>query len=527
MSSTPDNDTPPNMKKLRAGLAAVSQNVKFGISALAIVALLGLQPYRSERASATTDRNPPVQTQDVAVGLPSFSGLVERVKPAVVSISVKAEPSATASDDDDDDDDSDKKSSNGNNPFEGTPLERLFGGKAASGPKDQGKKDAKPEPVFGEGSGFFISSDGYIVTNNHVVEGALKVDVVTDGGETFPAKVIGTDPSTDVALVKVDASKPFPYVKLAHSPVKVGDWVLALGNPFGLGGTVTAGIVSARGRDIGMGSYDDFIQIDAPVNKGNSGGPTFNQTGDVIGMNTAIFSPSGGSVGIAFAIPAATIENIVAQLKQSGHVTRGWLGVQVQPVTADLADSLGLKDAKGALVSAPQGGSPADKAGIKRGDVILQVNGLDIKDGRDLARKVASLAPSATVKVAILRNSEPQTIDVTIGQLAEEQKSPFFEENPNAQKDLSALGLSIAPAPESANGGKGVAVLRIDPDGKAADLGLVQGDIIISANGADLSNPADLEHALSAAKAAGKKHALALVQRGTNQIFIALPADLG
>jgi serine protease Do len=208
-------------------------------------------------------------------------------------------------------------------------------------------------------------------------------------------------------------------------------------------------------------------------------------------------------------------------------VTRGWLGVQVQPVTADLADSLGLKNAKGALVSAPQTDSPADKAGIKRGDVILKVNGLEIKDGRDLARKVASLPPSTVMKVGIVRNSEPKMIDVTLGQLVEDQKTPFFEENPNAQTELTALGLTVAPAPANTNGGKGIAVMRINPDSKAADVGLVQGDVILSANGADLSNPADLEHALSAAKTAGKKHALALVQRGNNQIYIALPSGLG
>ena len=231
--------------------------------------------------------------------------------------------------------------------------------------------------------GFFISRDGYAVTNNHVVQNAENVQVTTDDGKTYSAKVIGTDPRTDLALIKIDGND-FPFVKLADTSPRVGDWVLAVGNPFGLGGTVTAGIVSARGRDIGAGPYDDFIQIDAPVNKGNSGGPTFDVDGNVIGVNTAIFSPSGGSVGIAFAIPADTVKSVVAQLRDKGSVTRGWIGVQIQSVTPDIADSMGLKQATGALVSEPQKDSPAAKAGIQSGDVITSVNDEPINDAREL-----------------------------------------------------------------------------------------------------------------------------------------------
>src|SRR5476651_1916429 len=223
--------------------------------------------------------------------------------------------------------------------------------------------------ITGQGSGFFISADGYAVTNNHVVDKAENVQVTADDGKTHTAKVIGTDPRTDLALIKVEGG-PFPYVKLSDKAPPIGDWVLAVGNPFGLGGTVTAGIVSARGRDIGASAYDDFIQIDAPVNKGNSGGPTFDTEGNVIGVNTAIFSPSGGSVGIAFAIPADTVKTVIAQLKDKGAVTRGWIGVQIQTVTRDIADSLGLKKAEGALVAQPQADGPAAKAGIEAGDVI-------------------------------------------------------------------------------------------------------------------------------------------------------------
>ena len=289
-----------------------------------------------------------------------FADIVEKVKPAVISVRVKMRTDAQAS-----------ASSDDENPFpKGSPMEKFF--KRFGMPEGgQGGPSAPRGRQFGQaqGSGFFISADGYAVTNNHVVEKATSVEISTDDGKTHTAKVIGTDPRTDLALIKVDGSN-FPYVKLAEAAPRIGDWVLAVGNPFGLGGTVTAGIVSARGRDIGAGPYDDFLQIDAPVNKGNSGGPTFNTEGSVIGVNTAIFSPSGGSVGIAFAIPAETVKTVVAQLKDKGSVTRGWIGVQIQPVTPEIADSLGMKKPGGALVAEPQKDGPAVKAGIQAGDVI-------------------------------------------------------------------------------------------------------------------------------------------------------------
>src|SRR6188768_4266368 len=267
-----------------------------------------------------------------------FADVVEKVKPAVVSVRVKVDATAQMM----------SMNDNGEaSPMQpGAPLEKFFeqfGGRGMPKGFPQGKR-----AVTGEGSGFFISADGYAVTNNHVVDKASTVQVATDDGKTYSAKVIGADPRTDLALIKVEGPS-FPYVKLSEKAPRIGDWVLAVGNPFGLGGTVTAGIVSARGRDIGAGPYDDFIQIDAPVNKGNSGGPTFDVDGNVVGVNTAIFSPSGGSVGIAFAIPASTVTAVVAQLKDKGAVTRGWLGVQMQPVTKDIADSLGMKTEEGAL----------------------------------------------------------------------------------------------------------------------------------------------------------------------------------
>src|SRR5689334_3966951 len=305
-----------------------------------------------------------------------FADIVERVKPSVISVKVNIKEKASASNDDNDDSSS---------PFQPvSPMERFFrrfGGQdgipGMRGPRGGGRA------VTGQGSGFFISADGYAVTNNHVVDGADKVEVTMDDGKTYSAKVIGTDQRTDLALIKVEGRSDFPFAKLSDSKPRIGDWVLAVGNPFGLGGTVTAGIVSASGRDIGNGPYDDFIQIDAPVNKGNSGGPAFDVSGEVMGVNTAIYSPSGGSVGIAFSIPASTVKSVVAQLKDKGSVARGWIGVQIQPVTDDIADSLGMKKAQGALVAEPQNNGPAAKAGIESGDVITAVNGEAVKDAKE------------------------------------------------------------------------------------------------------------------------------------------------
>src|SRR4029079_17933771 len=322
-----------------------------------------------------------------------FADIVEKVKPAVISVRVKMRVDAQSTSSDDE------------LPFpKGSPMEKFF--KRFGTPDGgQGIPSAPRGRQFGQaqGSGFFISADGYAVTNNHVVEKATSVEVSTDDGKIYTAKVIGTDSRTDLALIKVDG-KDFPFVKLSDAAPRIGDWVLAVGNPFGLGGTVTAGIVSARGRDIGAGPYDDFLQIDAPVNKGNSGGPTFNTEGSVIGVNTAIFSPSGGSVGIAFAIPADTVKSVVAQLKEKGSVTRGWIGVQIQPLTPEIADSLGIKKAAGALVAEPQKDGPAMKAGIEAGDVITAVDGKPVVDARDLARRISSMPPKTTVKLAIIRS---------------------------------------------------------------------------------------------------------------------------
>jgi serine protease Do len=272
----------------------------------------------------------------------------------------------------------------------------------------------------------------------------------------------------------VDGRSDFPYVKLAETAPRIGDWVVAVGNPFGLGGTVTAGIVSARGRDIGSGPYDDFIQIDAPVNKGNSGGPTFDMEGNVIGVNTAIFSPSGGSVGIAFDIPAETVKTVVAQLKAKGMVSRGWIGVQIQPVTSDIAEGLGLKGPGGALVAEPQADSPAAKAGILFGDVITAVNGHAVKDAHDLARQIGSMTPGATAKLTVWRKGEEKSVSLTLGEVPKEREARAAgPDSDAAEASLPKLGLSLAPAGEIAgSGSEGVVVTEVDPDGLASEHGL-------------------------------------------------------
>jgi serine protease Do len=379
--------------------------------------------------------------------------------------------------------------------------------------------------VTGQGSGFFVTADGYAVTNNHVVDKAQAVEITTDDGKTYDAKVIGTDPRTDLALIKVEGRNDFPYVKLADKAPRIGDWVLAVGNPFGLGGTVTAGIVSARGRDIGAGPYDDFLQIDAPVNKGNSGGPTFDMDGDVIGVNTAIFSPSGGSVGIAFDIPAETVKSVVAQLKDKGMVSRGWIGVQIQPITADIADSLGMKGAEGALVSELQPDSPAAKAGVLSGDVITAVNGNAVKDARDLAKQIGAMASGSTVKLAVWRKGEEKSISLTVGEFPKEREArASMPESGPTGTDVPKLGLMLAPAGQVAgSGSEGVVVTQVDPNGLASEHGFKAGDVILDVGGKKVTSPADVRNAIIDAHKNGKRTLLMRLKSDDTMKFVAIP----
>jgi serine protease Do len=443
-----------------------------------------------------------------------FADLVAKVKPAVISVRVKIDQASAET----------TGSGAGDVvPFSnGAPLDKFLQQFGFDAPKGLQRRQV----ITGEGSGFFISADGYAVTNNHVVDHADSVQVKTDDGKTYTAKVIGTDAKTDIALIKVDGDASFPYVALGDKAPRVGDWVVAVGNPFGLGGTVTAGIVSARGRDIGAGPYGDYIQIDAPINKGNSGGPAFDVDGNVIGVNTAIFSPSGGSVGIGFAVPAETARMVVAQLKDKGRVTRGWMGVQVQPVTQDIADSMGLKQAQGALVAEPQPGSPAEKAGIKAGDVITALDGTPVKDSRDLARHVATLAPGTAVKFDVLRDGESKSIQLTLGELPNDRQAKADTE-PHAAPTAGVprLGLQLAPAAEvDGAGDQGVAVVGVEQGGPAAARGFKAGDIILQVGGKQVAKPADVRDALIAAHKAGRNNVLMRVKTAdAAPRFVAVP----
>jgi len=459
----------------------------------------------------------PVQAAETTLQHPAdFSDLIARVKPAVVSVRVKMTRNDVS-----------ENGGRGNRSQvqPGSPMDRFFrqfgdqfGQQFGQQFRDQQSQQSRP--VVGEGSGFFISSDGYAVTNNHVVDHADTVTVTTDDGKTHTAKVVGTDQKSDLALIKVDGSG-FTYVKFSDHAPRIGEWAVAVGNPFGLGGTVTAGIVSATGRDIGQGG-DDYIQIDAPINRGNSGGPTFDTDGNVMGVNTAIFSPSGGSVGIGFDIPAATAKTVIAQLKDHGHVTRGWLGVQIQPVTSEVADALGLKQTGGALVAEPQAGSPAEKAGIKAGDVIVAIDGTAVHDSRDLAQKIGAMSPATSVKLDVMRDGKQQTMTVALGDMGTQQAqaAPDRQDQPTAGP---RLGLSLAPSSDST----GVQVTAVDPNGPAAEHGMKAGDLIMNIGGKQVSSPGDVQKEIAQLRESGKHTVLMRVKSGDGIRFVALPLATG
>jgi serine protease Do len=441
---------------------------------------------------------------------PSFADVIAQVTPAVVSVKVQAREPAqgTAFEGD---------GSGHQQP--GLPFQffqqfgRQFGGDHA----------APQQLIRAEGSGFFVTDDGYIITNNHVVKNATQVDVVTSDGKTLHAKVVGTDPQSDLAVLKVDGTG-FTYVRFAQQPPRVGDWVIAMGNPFGLGETATAGIVSANGRNIGEGPYDNFLQIDAPVNRGNSGGPTFNAAGEVVGVNTAIYSPSGGSVGIGFAIPADTVQSVFTALKDKGVVTRGAIGVQVQPVTQGIADAVGLKDAHGALVDEAMADGPAAKAGIASGDVITAVDGRAVVDSHDLARRISVMAPGTKVSISFMHKGEAKTADVTLEQLPGTQ-SAQADTGSSTNDDMPKLGLSLVPSSEAPNAGTttGAVVAQVDPSGIGAEHGIKAGDVIVDVNGKQVSTPQDVRDGLRAARAEHKKMALLRVRSGDQVHFVAVP----
>ncbi|MDB5592962.1 Do family serine endopeptidase [Enterovirga sp.] len=450
----------------------------------------------------------PITVSPQAQAPASFADVVDTVKPAVVSVKVAVESASDAGDESD--------------RMERMPpqLRELF---REHGGRERGERQAPRRRGQSQGSGFFVSADGYVVTNNHVVERGQTVQVTTDDGRTLDAKVIGTDPKSDLALLKVEQAGTYPFVKLAQTPPRVGDWVVAIGNPFGLGGTVTSGIVSARGRDIGAGPYDDFLQIDAPINRGNSGGPTFNLKGEVVGVNTAIASPSGGSVGLAFAIPSATVQSVVTQLRETGTVSRGFLGVQIQPLTKDLADGLGIARDKGALVNSVQPDTPAAKAGLRAGDVLVSVNGEPVADARDLTRRIAGLRPGSKVEVAYLRDGGERTASVELASLPNRVAGrEERDDRRGAERSSVRLGLELAPASRVGAGQEGVAVVSVDPDGPAAGKGIREGDVILEIGGKPVSTPSDVADGIKSARDDGRKAVLMRVKGADSTRFVAI-----
>ena len=452
---------------------------------------------------------------------PGFADIVDRVSPAVVSIQGKSKARRQLSNFGD--------RRGGGSPFDRffEDFEERFGQPGDRSDRFQNRRQRR-NFATGQGSGFFISDDGFIVTNGHVVDNAEEVDVILQSGETLDAEVIGVDSRTDLALVKVANDRNFPFVAFANKETRVGEWVMAVGNPFGLGGTVTAGSVSARGREIGAGPYDDFIQIDASINRGNSGGPTFNLSGNVVGVNTAIYSPSGGSVGIGFAIPASIAQDVIEDLKDDGNVTRGWLGVQIQSINEPLAESLGLDTTVGTLVTDPQDGSPAQKAGIRAGDAILAVDGEAVESPRDLARTISNRSPGEVVTLGVWRNGRDREIDVTLGRLPDDVANTSERSQPREERSRDKseqLGMTLAPAGEVGLDVDGLAVVEIDPDGQAAASGIRVGDVILQAGGVDVTSPDDLEDGVSAADRDGRQNVLLKLQTGDNTRFVAVPMD--
>ncbi|WP_315919476.1 Do family serine endopeptidase [Mesorhizobium sp. SP-1A] len=510
------------MKTAPTPFISTRKRLMAAVASLAIAGAIGFGAVTTGTAPVLADA---VRVQ--APQVPSFADVVEKVTPAVVSVRVKAKVQPT---------DDSMDMFQGPDMFRDNPqLRRFFkefhgfGDQNGQRPHRRSPGDGQPRPVA-QGSGFFISEDGYLVTNNHVVQEGTAFTVVTNDGKELDAKLVGTDPRTDLAVLKVDGKgQKFTYVDFADdSKVRVGDWVVAVGNPFGLGGTVTAGIVSARGRDIGAGPYDDFIQIDASVNRGNSGGPTFDLSGQVVGINTAIFSPSGGSVGIAFDIPSSTAKTVVQDLMKNGSVSRGWLGVEIQPVTSDIAESLGLSSQKGALVASAQDDGPGKKAGIKAGDVITQVDGKDVESSRDLARMIGAYQPGKSVDVTLWRDGKAETVKVDLGKLPGSDQQASADDHPaqsenNTGESLADLGLTVTRSED----GKGLVVTDVDPDSAAADRGIQAGDVIVAVNSQEVSGQGDVAKAMADAAKAGRKSVLVQINRDNSNRFVAVPVAKG
>lgn len=492
--------TPPGRRRrsIRIGLAAVL---------LAGTALGGYAVGDRSMAATppTAQTQTQIQPQPMQNRLPDFSALVKEVRPAVVSITNHLKVS--------------QASDQGQMPQLPFPFNQMI------------PMHPHAQAIEARGSGYLIDANGTIVTNYHVVKNEKSIEVTLSDGTKLPAKLIGADPRTDIAVLRIHEGHKTPFIKLGNSAkVEPGQWVVAIGNPFGLGGTVTAGIVSARGRDIGAGPYDNFIQIDAPINEGNSGGPLLTQDGEVIGMNTAILSPSGGSVGIGFAIPSNLIKRVVAQLEEHGHVTRGFLGVEAQSLSHGMAAALNLPTSSGALIASVQPDTPAMKAGLKPGDVIQSVNGQTVKDPRDLAVDIANVKPGDQAKLQILRNGKTETVAVNVETMpqnvADNTGNGFGQQHSQAK-----VGLALAPiTPQVRNqldlppGTEGAVIAGVTPGSPADNAGLQTGDVVIGVGDQPVTSASQAAHDIRSA--ARNDHSLALrIIRNGHALFVAL--DLG
>lgn len=484
-----------------------------------------IAPEVSQQAQDAAEANRPLGSEadrapssQVMPG--SFAELAEQVSPAVVNItttSVVSQPT-------------------GGPAFpEGSPfsdLFREFGFPGGPGGPGGGPVPRAPQRSNALGSGFVISADGFIVTNNHVIEGADQIEVEFYSGERLPATVVGTDPNTDVALLKVESEDAIPFVGFGDSDTaRVGDWVLALGNPLGQGFSASSGIVSARNREL-SGTYDDYLQTDAAINRGNSGGPLFNLSGEVIGVNTAILSPNGGSIGIGFSMASNVVSQVVDQLQEFGETRRGWLGVMIQDVTPEMAEAMGLDVTGGAMITdVPEG--PARDAGLQTGDVITAFAGTEVDDMRSLVRRVAEAPAGETAQIVVMREGDELTLDVTLGRRETAQGGGTSEET-EEPAETALLGMSVTVlTPEMAQelgaprDARGLAITGVDADGPAAEKGLAAGDIITDVNQQAVASVADLRARIDEARDAGRRSVLMLIRRGGEPLFVALPLTEG
>lgn len=503
------------LSRTRHWLGASALALLVGVGGVSTAFVLTGQAANAQMQNAAQIVVPQAQVQQ------GFADLVEAVKPAVVSILVEAEaPGRTVQ----------RGGRDFNFEFnfpdlpEDHPFRDFFD--QFGGPNGQGAPGGQSAPrrFMAAGSGFIISDDGYVVTNNHVVEDATKVTVVFEDGSEQVAEIVGTDERTDLAVLKIEGEDlPFVSFEGSEQPSRVGDWVVAVGNPFGLGGTVTVGVISGAGRDIGGSNYGDFLQIDAAVNTGNSGGPAFNAKGEVVGVNTAIYSPTGGNVGIAFAIPARTVQQIVGQLIEDGTVTRGYLGVSIQDVSRDIADSVGLSDARGAIVREPTEDGPAGAAGVESGDIIIEVDGEQIDDALDLSRTIASKAPDSTVELTVWRDGAETTISVQLQQLDETAavETPEQPTPPEALPEAAtALGMTLVP---NGDGSGGLLIQDVDGDSAAAQRGFATGDVILEVDNKPVAEPSDFDAAVQAVQDRGLNTVLIKIARDGEARFVGLP----